>query len=97
MNKTEHDLRMLFDSEYAAKQEGIKRIRKLLLEEMISEYRSYSLLVYFVIILQAIVVIMHPNVINILAISLNLLIFIVSPLVTFLLNYIHYRKKILKL
>ena len=98
MNKTKHDLRMLFDSEYAAKQKGIERLRKVLLEEMINEYKSHHHLIYFAIILQAIIVIMDPNnVINVIAITLNLLIFIVSPLITFLLNYIHYRKKILKL
>lgn len=97
MKKTGHDLRMLFDPEYAAKQEGIERIRKVLLEEMINDYKRNHLIIYFVIIFQAIVVIMDPSVINVIAITLNLLIFIVSPLVTFLLNYIHYRKKILKL
>lgn len=97
MNKTGHDLRMLFDPEYAAKQEGIERIRKVLLEEMINDYKRNNLIIYFVIIFQAIVVIMDPSVINVIAITLNLLIFIVSPLVTFLLKYTHYRKKILKL
>lgn len=97
MNKTEHDLRMSFDSEYAAKQEGIERIRKLLLKEMVDEYKSHHLLIYFIIILQAVIVIMQPNIINIIALTINLTIYIVSPLLIFLFRYTSYRKKILEL
>lgn len=97
MNKTEHDLLMSFDSEYAAKQEGIERIRKLLLKEMVDKYKSHHFLLYFIITLQVVITIMYPSIINVIAMSVNLSIHIVSPLLIFLSKFIHYRKKVLEL